>query len=141
MDKITRARILYLIIAIQLIVSAVMTFPSMIRSGREFAMNVGVPELVVKQRIYGVFYRTMTDYLAHIPNDENAVVLQPPAEFAHYFWILNYYFLPRRIYEPPASGIGMERALETRRVRHAIYTRPDGFYFDRYPPVKQEEKP
>ncbi len=130
-----------LIVAVQLIVSAAMAFPWMIRSMREFTLNIGVREPDVKQRIYGDFYRIMTNYLEHIPADENAVVMQPPGEFAHYFWVLNYYFLPRRIYELPPSGAGLERMLEARRVRHAIYTRPDGFFFDRYPPVKQEAKP
>ncbi len=141
MNKKLRVRILIFIIAAQLIVSAVMSFPWMIRSIREFTKNIGVGETDVKQRIYGDFYRTMTYYLEHIPVDENAVVMQPPVEFAHYFWVLNYYFLPRRIYELPPSGVGQEPSLEARRVRHAIYTRPDGFFFDRYPPVKQEAKP
>lgn len=75
----------------------------------------------------------MTDYLSGIPDGENAVVLQPPGEYAHYFWVLNYYFLPRRIYDAPAAGPAMEQALKTRSVRHAIHTRPDGFFFARWP--------
>lgn len=127
-------RFLFLLLAGQLILSSFFLAPLLFRSGAEFIRMSGMSDQIRKEMIYGDFYRTMVDYLKKIPADENAVILTPPREYAQYFWILNYYFLPRRIYALPDSLLGDEWLTGKLRIKHSLFTRSDGFFFDRFPP-------
>lgn len=131
-----RLKTVLFLLTIQCLISLFFTVPRAIRSVHTVKTNVGFNIEEIRRQIYGPFYQSMTDYLRRIPPDENAVVIEPPGEFAHYFWILNYFFLPRRIYELPADPTRLESFACSRRIRYAIFTRPDGFYFDCFPPVK-----
>lgn len=122
------------LLAAQLIVSIFFLAPVLCRSVGEFMRSSGMPDQTRKEMIYGPFYRTMVDYLKKIPAQENAVILSPPREYAQYFWVLNYYFLPRRIYALPDSLLRDERLTDRLRIKHSLFTRPDGFFFDRFPP-------
>jgi hypothetical protein len=122
------------LLAAQLFISIFFLAPVLCRSVGEFMRSSGMPDQTRKEMIYGPFYRTMVDYLKKIPIDENAVILSPPREYAQYFWVLNYYFLPRRIYALPDSLLGDEWLTGKLRIKHSLFTRSDGFFFDRFPP-------
>lgn len=128
-------RIILLLAVFQLGVSLFFLAPVWFRSTNEFLRSRAISDQARKDLVYGPFYRTMTDYLRRIPLDENAVIVTPPRDYAQYFWVLNYYFLPRRIYTLPDSLLADEALTNRLRIKHAIFTRPDGFFFDRFPPL------
>jgi len=132
-------RFIFFLLAAQLIVSLYFITPVLYRSAGEFIKTSGMPDQTRKEMIYGSFYRTMVDYLENIPADENAVIIIPPREYAQYFWVLNYYFLPRRIYVIPDSLLGDEQLTNRLRIKHSLFTRSDGFFFDRFPPPPSRE--
>ncbi len=131
-----RLKAVIFLLIVQCLISLFFTVPRAMQSVRAFKANFGLNTEEIRERVYGPFYQSMTAYLQRIPLDENAVVIEPPGEFAHYFWILNYFFLPRRIYELPADPARLESFARSRHIHYAILTRPDGFYFDFYPPAK-----
>jgi hypothetical protein len=130
-------KLIRFLIAVQFGAALFFVTPAWIRSAAEFFHSRTMSDAARKEMVYGPFYRTMTDYLKKIPLDENAVIITPPRDYAHYFWILNYYFLPRRIYALPDSLLADEALTERLGIKHSIFTRPDGFFFDRFPPLPQ----
>jgi hypothetical protein len=129
-------KIIILFLALQIMLCAFFDLPPFVRSAREFLASWGKSNEAKKTEIYGDFYRSMTEYLRTIPPQENAVIINPPGEYAQYFWVLNYYFLPRKIYLVPDSLLSDAELMKTLNVTYSLFTRPDGFYFDRYPPFK-----
>jgi hypothetical protein len=123
------------LIAAQIATALLFVAPAWFRSTAEFLPSLRRTDEARKETVYGPFYRTMTEYLKRIPADENAVILTPPRDYAHYFWVLNYYFLPRRIYALPDSLLADDSLTIRLRIRHSIFTRSDGFFFDRFPPL------
>jgi len=128
-------KLIWFLLAGHLLVSLFFLAPVLYRSSGEFLRTINMTDEARKEMIYGTFYRTMADYLKNIPSDENAVILTPPRAYAHYFWVLNYYFLPRRIFALPDSLLGDESLTNRLRIKFSLFTRPDGFFFDRFPPL------
>lgn len=125
-----------LLLAGQLLVSVFFLLPVLSRSTVEFFRSAKMTGAAKKVEIYGDFYRSLTEYLKTVPPRENAVIVNPPGEYAQYFWILNYYFLPRKIYHVPDSLLADIELMKRLNVTYSLFTRSDGFYFDRYPPLK-----
>jgi hypothetical protein len=125
-----------LLLAVQLLVSVFFLLPILYRSTGEFFQSVKMTGEAKKIVIYGDFYRSLTEYLKTVPPRKNAVIINPPGKYAQYFWVLNYYFLPRKIYHVPDSLLTDAELMKTLNVTYSLFTRPDGFYFDRYPPLK-----
>jgi hypothetical protein len=127
-------KIALILIALQSAVSILFVSPVLVRSSGAFFRSWGTPDAGRKEAVYGPFYRAMTGYLERIPVNENAVIITPPRERAHYFWVLNYYFLPRKIYLLPDSLLADGELARRLGIKHSIFTRSDGFFFDRFPP-------
>jgi len=87
-----------------------------------------------KEKIYRNFYLSMKDYISQIPDGVNAVIIEPPKEKAQFFWILNYYFLPRRIYTFPKYFLLDKELFDTLRIRFILIPQKAGFYFKKYHP-------
>jgi len=125
-------------LCIQIVLSIIILASYLSRSTIDFFSSLPLNEEEKKQRIYDYFYRSMMDYMKNIPNNENAMIIEPPGEHADFFWILNYYFLPRKIYTFPQYFLLRDDYLKQYNIKYIILTEEKGFYFKRYEPQKTD---
>ena len=127
-------KLFYILFSVQIIISMVILAPTFYRSTTEF---FNYSSLTTKQKqamIYGYFYRSMMDYIKNIPDNVNAVIIEAPRQQAGYFWILNYFFLPRKIYTCPKHFLFDNNFTKRHNIKYILLTQEQRFYFKKYAP-------
>ena len=126
------------IILLQLLISISIVSPFLHNSIKGAYKIKGLSDEQRKEKIYGEFYASMRDYIAKIPNKINAVMMRPPGENAQFFWVLNYYFLPRKIYTFPEFFLLNKALFDSLNIGFILVPKKTGFYFKRYQSQKIE---
>ncbi len=124
----------WLLLAAQFILSLIILVPIFYESTKEFTASLTLTTEQKQISKYGHFYRSMKDYIRQIPAEDNAVIFEPPGERAAFFWILNYFFLPRKIYTFPEYFMLDNDFTAKRGIKFVLIPQEKRFYFKRHVP-------
>ncbi|MEO0205936.1 MAG: hypothetical protein ABIL22_04595 [candidate division WOR-3 bacterium] len=127
-------KLILILLGIHLILSIIILVPAFYFSTREFFASLGMTTQEKWISKYGYFFRSMKEYVKKIPINENAVIFEPPGEYANYFWVLNYFFLPRKIYTFPEYFLLDEDFVIRHNIKFILVPQEERFYFKRHVP-------
>ncbi len=124
----------YILILFHILISLFIIIPYFYTSIKQAFSIKDLTDEQRKIKIYGNFYPSMMNYISQIPHTINAVMIEPPGKNAQFFWILNYYFLPRKIYAFPRYFLLDKELFDSLDIGFILTPQKTGFYFKKYHP-------